>query len=360
MTYKCAKPHRLGPQHYARGVLTALTLMAAGAVLLVAGSEAFAEHIVAAARMARVSAFGLAALVAGAEPEEAWTAGVAAYRDRPDLAIGDAIGANLVIATVTLGLLAVAVPIVVTRTVRRYALIAAGAGAIAVVATLGGRVARVEGVGLVVLYLVIVAALWRAERRPPPIGELAEATEDAGHGHDSDGPGDGDREHDGHRPDNHGPDNTDDADDEAPAGWRPALWVAAGLAAMVAGGIVVVTGAERLVAATDRTDSAIGFTVLALATSAEMLALVWSARRRGVPEIALAGTLGAVAYNATVSLGVAAVVRPLDVGDETATVTVGLLIVAALVGLAAHRRLPRPTGGLLIVGYAVTVAWLLR
>ncbi|MGH3454980.1 MAG: hypothetical protein ACRDP2_11225, partial [Nocardioidaceae bacterium] len=126
-------------------MLTALVLLAAGAGLLVAGSEAFAEHIVPAARTVRVSAFGLAALVAGAEPEEAWTASVAAWRDRPDLAIGDALGANLVIATVTLGLLAVVTPIAVTSTVRRYALIAAATSVLALLTVLGGTVARPEG-----------------------------------------------------------------------------------------------------------------------------------------------------------------------------------------------------------------------
>jgi cation:H+ antiporter len=306
-------------------VLTALVLLTAGAGLLVAGSEAFAEHIVPAARTVRVSAFGLAALVAGAEPEEAWTASVAAWRDRPDLAIGDALGANFVIATVTLGLLAVLTPIAVTSTVRRYALIAAATSALGVLTVLGGTVARPEGIGLVAVYLVLVGLLWRVERRPPPIGELAEATE------------------------------------AAEAGWRPLLFVAVGFAAMIVGGVVVVSGAERLVEAAGRSDSAIGLTVLALATSAEMLALVWSARRRGVPEIALAGTLGAIAYNATVSLGVAAVVRPLDVGDQTAVVVVSTLVIVATVGLAAHRGpVRRWTGVGLIAIYAVTVAWLLR
>jgi cation:H+ antiporter len=316
-------------RRYARQVLTALLLLAAGAGLLVAGSEAFAEHIVPAARTVGVSAFGLAALVAGAEPEEAWTASVAAWQNRPGLAVGDALGANLVIATVTLGLLAVVAPIVVTSTVRRYALIAAATAVLAWLTVLGGTVTRPEGIGLVAVYLVLVGLLWRVERRPPSIGELVEATEETG--------------------------------DDNEAGWRPLLLVGVGLAAMIAGGLVVISGAERLVEAVGRSDSAIGLTVLALATSAEMLALVWSARRRGVPEIALAGTLGAIAYNATVSLGVAAVVRPLEVADETAIAVVSGLVVAATVGLAAHRgAVRRWTGGGLIAAYVVTVLWLLR
>ena len=60
--------------------------------------------------------------------------------------------------------------------------------------------------------------------------------------------------------------------------------------------------------------------MLALATSAEMVALVWAARRRGLTELVVAGTVGAVAYNATVSLGLAALVSPLGLGRHNVIV----------------------------------------
>jgi len=342
-----AKPRHDG-WGYCRQVLTALVLMAIGAGLLVAGSEAFAEHIVPAARTIGLSAFGLAALVAGAEPEEAWTASVASWRDRPDLAIGDALGANLVIATVTLGLLAVVTTLVITPAVRRYALVAAATAVLALLTVLGGTVARPEGIGLIAVYLVLVGLLWRVERRPPSIGELVEASEA--------------EEAEQYGVETAGTEGTaTEGTATATRTWLPLLRVVVGLITMIAGGLVVVSGAERLVTAAGRSDSAIGLTVLALATSAEMLALVWSARRRGMPEIALAGTLGAIAYNATFSLGIAAVVRPLDVGDQTDVVVVTVLVVASTVGLALHRGpVRRWIGGVLIVAYAVTVAWLLR
>ena len=141
-------------------MVIAFALIAAGALLLTLGAEAFAEHVVAAARAVRVSAFGLALLVAGAEPEEAWTAAVASHRGRPDLAAGDVIGANLVIATLTLGLLAVVVPFVVTRTVAWYAGTAAVTSAGALLVISDDSVTRPEGTGLVAAYLVVVALLW--------------------------------------------------------------------------------------------------------------------------------------------------------------------------------------------------------
>jgi len=308
--------------------LVALALVAAGAVLLTLGAEAFTEHIAAAARALRVSTFGLAVLAAGAEPEEAWTAAVAAYRDRPDLAAGNVIGANLVIASLTLGLLALVVPFVVTHTAARNAVVAAVAGAAAVVVVSDDSVTRFEGILLVGAYLVIVGLLWWRERTPPPIGELAELQD---HGED-----------------------------------RPSLlavgWVVAGLAVMVAGGLIAVDGAQRFVSETGSDDTTVGLTLLGLATSAEMLALVWSAHRRGLGEVALAGVLGAVAYNATVSLGVAAIVRPLGLRGGAVLVSVAAVAAAvmSLVALLRGRRVGRALGLGLVSVYVVVVSLLLR
>ena len=309
-------------------MVSALALVAVGAVLLTGGAEAFAEHVVPAARGVGLSAFGLALLVAGAEPEEAWTASVAAYRDRPDLAAGDVIGANLVISTLTLGLLAFTVPFVVTRTVGRYAMIAAVTAAAALLVVSDHSVSRPEGGVLIGAYLLVVALLWRSERRPPAIGEMAEMAE-------------------------HG---------DVPPSKAALGWVIGGLTVMVAGGLVAVEGAQRFVSRSGLSDSTVGLTLLALATSAEMLALVWSAHRRGIGEVALAGVLGALAYNATVSLGVAGLVRPLALGDGPALIAVAAVVVAtmAAVALAYRRRIGRLVGAALVFAYALAVALLLR
>src|SRR6478735_8341095 len=129
------------------------------------------------------------------------------------------------------------------------------------------------------------------------------------------------------------------------------LMVLLGLLGMVAGGFLAVRGAEGLVDALGIGESAIGLTVLALATSAEMVALVWAARRRGLTEVVVAGTVGAVAYNATVSLGLAALVSPLALGRHNVIITVAAATaVLPLVLLTSVRsgRLPRTVGVLLV------------
>jgi cation:H+ antiporter len=130
-----------------------------------------------------------------------------------------------------------------------------------------------------------------------------------------------------------------------------------GIGLMLAGGDLAVRGAVRVVESLGRTDSAIGLTVLALATTAELFALVLTAVRHDVPEIAVAGVVGSATYNATATLGAAAVARPLAVEGggllESAVLAAALPLV--VIALAPGGRLGRPAGLLLCAGYATYV-----
>ena len=291
-------------------LVISLVLLVAGAALLTAGAEGFAENVTAASSRLGVSVLALALLLAGAEPEEAITAMLASGQGHPALAAGDAIGANLVILTLTLGLAALVTRLPVTRRTAEYAVASAVLGAVAWLFLLNGVLGRLEGGILVLLYVAGVVWVWRREQEPPLIGEMAEL----------DAKGE-------LRPSR----GTDEATGKA------LLMVLLGLLGMVAGGFLAVRGAEGLVEALGIGESAIGLTVLALATSAEMVALVWAGRRRGLTEVVVAGTVGAVAYNATVSLGMGALVSPLGLGRHNVILTVAgataLLPLVLLVGL---------------------------
>ncbi len=314
-------------------LVISLVLLVAGAALLTAGAEAFAENVTAASSRLGVSVLALALLLAGAEPEEAVTAMLAAGQGHPALAAGDAIGANLVILTLALGLAALVTRLPVSRRAAEYAVASAVLGAVAYLLMLNGVLDRLEGLLLVLLYVGGVVWVWRRERTPPLIGELAELE---------------------------GKEQPVDGSDEATG--RALLLVLLGLLGMIAGGFLAVRGAEGLVDTLGVAESVIGLTVLALATSAEMVALVWAARRRGLTEVVVAGTVGAVAYNATVSLGLAGLVSPLALGRHNVVISVAavtaVLPLVLLLGLRSG-VLPRVVGALLVVGYVGTVGFLL-
>ena len=297
-------------------------LLAVSAVLLIAGAELFAENVAAAARGMRITVFGAAFLLAGAEPEEMITAAIASGRHHPGLAAGDAVGANLTMLTLVLGLAALARPLPFGGRVRTYAAWSALAGGLAALLAAGGHISRAQGGLLLAAYLAWLALLWRREREPPTIGEAAGAGQAI-----------------------------------ADAGSRDPLLglglAVGGIALMAAGGWLAVGGAERVVLTLRLTDSAVGLTLLALATTAELFALAWAAMRRGVSEIAVAGVIGSVAYNATASLGVAALVRPLAaVTGVLAPAVAAAALPIALIAITPKRRLSRWAGVLLIIGYA--------
>src|SRR5260370_27575501 len=144
-----------------------LGLLAVSAVMLITGAELFTESAGAAARGLGIAVFGAAFLLAGAEPEEMITAVIASGRHRPGLAAGDAVGANLTMLTLVLGLAAVARPLPFGGRVRGYALWSALAGGLAALAGARGSIGRWQGGLLLAPYLGGVALFVVREREAP-------------------------------------------------------------------------------------------------------------------------------------------------------------------------------------------------
>ena len=306
----------------------AVGALAVGVSLIVAGAELFAEHLEGASRRLGVSAFALALLLAGAEPEELATTVAASLRDVPAVAFGDVVGANIAMCLVALpsGALLTALPF--GRKVLRYALLALPLGVAAVIAAWGGRVSRPVGLLLVGLYVAYVATIWALERRPPTLGEVGEL-----------------EAADTHR--------------ARRVGWELAL-VLVGVAALAVGSIIVVEAVQSI-SDVESTQTDVSLTLVGLATTLELVVLAWSSARRGVTEAVVAAVIGSFAYNATMSFGAAALARPLVISDA------GLLhgpLVAMLMALAAVILLGAPSGRLgrgsacaLLAAYPVFVAY---
>ncbi len=308
--------------------LLAALLAVVGVAVIVWGAEAFAEHLAGAATRLGVTTFALALLLAGAEPEELATAVAATVREAPAIAFGDVVGANVTVCLVALGVGALVAPLPFGRRVRRYGLLALPLGVLAVAFAWDGRIGRSEGALLVAGYVAYVAGIWRAERRPPSIGETAELEEAA---------------------------------EGAPSGrvGRELVVVVAGLVAMVVGATLLVDGVRDLVAA-EADQARVSLTIVGFATGLELVVLAWSSARRGITEAVVAGVVGSFAYNATMTLGVAAVVRPLEVVDAGLLhpSLVAMLLSLGVVLLLAARRgsLGRSEGVVLLALYPVYLA----
>lgn len=299
-----------------------VALLVLGVGLIVWGAEQFAEHLAAAAARLGVTTFALAVLLAGAEPEELATAIAAGVRDVPAIAFGDVIGANAAICLVALAAGAMVAPIPFSPEVRRYAVLALPAGLLAVGFSWDGSVGRVEGAALVASYVGYVALIWARERRPPSLGETAELGEER---------------------------------DPARRVSRELVLVLVGTGAIVAGASLLVEAVRRFTDV-EADQTRISLTIVGFATAFELVVLAWSSARRGITDAVVAAVVGSYAYNATMTLGAAAVLTPLRIEDATSLHAPAVGMLAALVavlGLSARRsRLSRSDGAVLLVGYA--------
>lgn len=213
--------------------------------------------------------------------KELATAVTASFRGSPGIALGDVIGANVAICLVALGVGAWIAPLPFSGSALRYGVLGVPLGIVAVCCAWDGIVSRPEGVALIALYLAYVALIWIVERRPPASGEVGELAGANAHLHDR----------------------------LRGASWDLVL-VLSGVLAMAIGATVLVEAVRRI-SHVQATQTKLGLTVVGFATGFELVVMAWSAARRGVSEAVVAGVVGSFAYNITMTLGAAALVRPL-------------------------------------------------
>lgn len=311
-------------------VIAWLAVAAAGVAAVVWGAETFAENLSVASARLGVSAFALAVLLAGAEPEELATAVVASLRHAPGIAFGDVIGANAAICLVALGLGAVLAPLPFDLQVRRYAIAGLPAGGLAAAFAWDGQVNRLEASILVAAYVAFVATIWILERHPPALGEAAEVDEATRNA----------------------------SEHEANRFGRELVLVLAAVAAMAVGATALVEGVRRI-SGVESTQTRLGLVVVGFATAFELVVLAWSAARRGISSAVVAGVVGSFTYNVTMTLGAGALARPLRLLDASQLRLPWLLMLGALafvLGLAwPRRRLGRRAGFACLALYPVFV-----
>lgn len=308
-----------------------------GVAAIVWGAETFAENLGEAAVRLRVSSFALALLLAGAEPEELATTIAATLKDVPAIAFGDVIGANIAICLVALGRGAIVAPLPFGKQVMRYALFGFPLGVAAVGFIWDGQVNRLEGAILLIFYLLYLGIIWIVERKPPAMGEtgVLEAAEGLS------------------------------AREETKSRLgTELLLVGAGLVAMAVGSVMLVE-AVRQITQIEETQTTLALTVVGFATAFELVILCWSAARQGVTEVVVAGVVGSFAYNVTMTLGAATVIRPLSIVDATLLhkPAIAMLLALLLVILLAtpKQQISSKAGWLLLIAYpifSVAMIWL--
>ena len=289
------------------------------------GGELFVRGTVGLAHWARVSPGIIGATVAAfatSSPELSVSIN-AALAGKPQIALGDALGSNVINVALILALALVISGIQSPRdTVKRDFPVALLIPIITGVLFLDGELSRFDGILMLIMFLAWFVAVVIEARKQRSAAEkiLGE-----------------------HR------------------GWLVALSCVAGLASLVAAGNLIVTGARGIAISFGIDEFIIGATIVAVGTSVPELATIVMAKLRGHDEVGLGTILGSNIFNGIFIIAVATIICPITVGwrEVATTLTFGLL---ALLFTYPTRKgfIGRRRGVLLLVLYAVFLGTLLQ
>lgn len=150
----------------------------------------------------------------------------------------------------------------------------------------------------------------------------------------------------------------------APRPWPiNVLAVLIGIAGLVKGADLIVSGATGVATLLGVSERIIGLTIVALGTSLPELATCVIAARRAQPDIAVGNVVGSNIFNILAVIGVTASFFPLKVASEILRLDVPVMLGAVVLSfwvLRTGHRISRLEGGLLLVLYGLYLYWILR
>lgn len=305
-----------------------LVVLLLGVVCAGIGGELFVRGAVGLASWARVPAAVVGTTVAAfaTSSPELSVAVQASLDGKPAIALGDALGSNVINVAVVLGLTLVLGPLAVARAdVRRELAVAAMAPVLTLAVLIDGRMARAEAavlMGAFVAWLVVVTR--QALRQRSVVDEVvAEAGVDA----------------------------------LVPSRrWGAVGAAAVGLGFLVLAGTFIVDAAKGIGDSLGMDPFVVGATLVALGTSTPELATAIISRARGHSEVGLGTVLGSNVFNNLWIVGVAGLITPIDTAASEVLLAVGACLVAlALVVPPASGTLGRGRG-LALVAVAAAYA----
>ena len=308
-----------------------LLLILAGLGILTAGAEGLVRGGAALALRLGITplAVGLTVVAFGTSSPELVVSLSTALEGRGDLAVGNVVGSNIFNVAFILGVAALVRPAVAHAQVIRIDVpIVIGSSALLWGLLSDGRLGPLEGALLLAGAGAYTAyTLWAARREAPEVQAEADAALPAASG---------------------------------PL-WRDVLFVAGGLALLVAGARMLVSGAVSIAEAAGLSEAVIGLTILAAGTSLPELATSVVAALRGQSDIAIGNVVGSNIFNVLGILGVTSLLSPLAPGG-VGPVDLAVMLVLALALLPLLRtgfRVDRLEGGLLVLAYLGYTAYLL-
>ncbi len=302
-----------------------VVVLLAGVVCAGVGGELFVRGVVGIAQWARVPAGLVGATVAAfaTSSPELTVAITAARAGTPEIALGDALGSNVVNIALILAIALLGGALHAPRgSLQRDFPAALLAPIVIGLLIFDGRLSRLDGVLLLGLFAAwLTATVVEARRQRSAAGEVLGESR-------------------------HG---------------LTLLWTALGLVVLVVAGRLIVVSAKAIAFDLGLDAFIVGATVVAIATSTPELATTVIARLRGHAEVGLGTLFGSNVFNSLLVVGVATTISPFSLRPQE--VAIGLAFSALAVAITfprANGLIERRRGFLLLAIFAAYVVAILQ
>jgi cation:H+ antiporter len=289
-------------------------LIIPGVLAAALGGEVFVRSTVGGALRAKVAPGIVAATVAAfaTSSPELSVAVNAATAGRPEVALGDALGSNVVNIGLVLALAILLGGVTGRREdLRRDIPTALGAPILVLLLGIDGQLSRADGAVLLASFSAwLVVTLVQAARERSKVGEvLADRTV-----------------------------------------WQIARDGIVGIALLILAGRLIVMSASDFGELLGWDIFVVGAVLVAVATSVPELATVVIARLRGHDEVSVGTVLGSNIFNGLLIIGVAASITPIEVASTEVAIAIAAGVVTMLLAIPGRsNRLP-PIRGVLLLG----------
>lgn len=317
--------------------MLAILLVVLGGVALVLGAHWLVQGASRLAVGVGISplVIGLTVVAFGTSAPELAVSVASAATDAPEIAIGNVVGSNIFNILLILGCSAVVTPLsIASRLVRLDIPLMVLASLVTWWFCADGTIGRWEGAGLFVALIIYTSWLILSgdagEEEIPAI----------------------------------------ESDSQVDPPWKlskrfQVLLIIIGLASLVAGSQMMVSGAVSIAEYLGISAAVIGLTIVAGGTSLPELATSVMAARAGERDIAVGNVIGSNLFNLLGVLGLSAVVSrdgvPVASSFLRFDIPVMVLVAIILLPMAIRgRRIGRPAGALLLAGYVVYVIWMVQ
>lgn len=299
-----------------------------GFVLLIKGADFFVEGSSSVAKKLRVPSIiiGMTIVAMGTSLPETSVSVSASIAAKNDLAISNVIGSNIFNLMVVCGICAVLCPLTVDGTTlkRDFPFSIVMAGLLMALGGIDGVVGRFDGILFLVLFVVFLLIMIYSAKKSR---------------------------------DNSAP----EADEyKIMPVWKCILYMIGGIAAIAAGGEMVVEGASDIARAFGMSENLIGMTIVALGTSLPELVTSVVAARKNELDMALGNVIGSNIFNILFVLGIASAISPVSYTNENLIDSAVLIVMSMIVLIFClpKKRLIRWNGAAMLALYAGYTAYI--